>query len=98
MIKIELKDGQSGYDAVGEYIRRYWNHNAVDTVLVFLGTSYDDKVYNTRKEIATPIDLDDIEFAYDWWEGEKFIWLIGIKSVSQIDISDGIYTSEEDEI
>lgn len=26
MIDIVLKDGQSGYDAVGEYIRRYWNH------------------------------------------------------------------------
>lgn len=32
MIDIVLKDGQTGYDAVGEYIRRYWNRNIIDTI------------------------------------------------------------------
>lgn len=28
-----------------------------------------------RKEVASPLNFDDIEFLYDWWEGEKFIKL-----------------------
>lgn len=66
MIDIILKDGQSGYDAVGEYIRRYWKHNITDTVIVSLGTSYDGNSYDIRKEIASPLYSDTIEFLYDW--------------------------------
>lgn len=91
MIDIVLKDGQSGYDAVGEYIRRYWNHNIIDTVIVSIGTSYDGKTFDLKKEVACPINFDDIEFMYDWWEGEKYIKLFGIKAVGEFDISGGIY-------
>lgn len=91
MIDIVLKDGQSGYDAVGEYIRRYWNHNITDTVIVSIGTSYDGSAYDLRKEAAFPLNFDDIEFLYDWWEGEKFIKLFGIKAVGEFDISGVIY-------
>ena len=91
MIDIEVKDGQTGYDIVGEYIRRYWEHNMYDTVIVSMGISYDGKTYNFCKEIASPYNGDDIEFLYDWWEGEKFIKLFGIKSVDEIDISGGLY-------
>lgn len=91
MIDIKLKDGQSGYDAVGEYIRRYWNHNITDTVIVSMGTSYDGNTFELRKEVASPLNFDDIEFLYDWWEGEKYIKLFGIKTVSELDISGGIY-------
>lgn len=91
MIDIVLKDGQSGYDAVGEYIRRYWNHNITDTVIVSIGTSYDGNTYDLRKEVAAPLNFDDIEFLDDWWEGEKFIKLFGIKTISELDISGGIY-------
>lgn len=91
MIEIVLKEGQSGYDAVGEYIRRYWNHNITDTVIVSIGTSYDGHTYDLRKEVASPMNFNDIEFLYDWWEGEKFIKLVGIQSVDELDISGGIY-------
>lgn len=91
MIDIKLRDGQSGYDAVGEYIQRYWNHNIRDTVVVSMGTSYDGNTFEYLKEIASPCNSDDIEFLYDWWEGEKFIKLLGIKAVSEIDITNGIY-------
>lgn len=94
MIDIVLKDGQSGYDAVGEYIRRYWNHNITDTVIVSVGTSYDGNTYDLRKEVASPLNFDDIEFLYDWWEGEKFIKLFGIKTISELDIYGGIYDEE----
>lgn len=91
MIDIKLKDGQSGYDIVGEYIRRYWENNIYDTVIVSIGISYDGNTYDMRKEIASPYNFDDIEFLYDWWEGEKFIKLFGIKSVDEIDITGGLY-------
>lgn len=90
MIDIELKDGQSGYDAVGEYIHRYWEHNITETVIFSVGTSYDGKTYNICKEVACPCN-GDIEFLYDWWEGERFIKLFGIKTIDEIDISGGLY-------
>ena len=94
MVEIKLKDRQSGYDAVGEYIRRYWKRHISDTVIVDLATSYDGKKYERRAEIASPYNFDDIEFLYDWWEGEKFIQLFGIQSTAEISIDGGIY--EED--
>lgn len=90
MVDITLKKSQSGYDAVGDYIRRYWEHNIRDDVVVSLGTSYDGKTYDLLKEVAYPID-NDIEFLSDWWEGEKYIKLFGIKTVSELDIYGGIY-------
>lgn len=91
MIDIELKDGQTGYDIVGEYIRRYWEHNIYDTVIISMGISYDGKTYDICKEVASPYNGDDVEFLYDWWEGEKFIKLFGIKAIDEIDISGGLY-------
>lgn len=94
MVEIKLKDRQSGYDAVGEYIRRYWEHNITDTVIVSLATSYDGKKFETRNEVASPYNFDDIEFLYDWWEGERFIKLFGIKTLTEINIDGGIYEEE----
>lgn len=94
MIDIKLKDGQTGYDAVGEYIHRYWNHNITEDVVVSIGISDDGETYELRKEVASPMSFSGIEFLYDWWEGEKFIKLFGIKSVEELDIYGGIYTDE----
>jgi len=91
MIDIELQNGQSGYDIVGEYIRRYWSHNIIDTVIVSIGTSYDGHTYDLLKEIASPMGFDDIEFLWDWWEGEKYIKIFGIKAINEIEISGGLY-------
>ena len=91
MKDIELKNGQTGYSAVGDYIRRYWEHNIFETVIVSLGVSYDGQNYDLIKEVAYPYNLDDVEFLYDWWEGQKFIKLFGIQTISEVDISGGIY-------
>jgi hypothetical protein len=56
-----------------------------------MGVSHDGKTYDIYKEIASPYNGDDVEFLYDWWEGEKFIKLFGIKAVDEIDISGGLY-------
>lgn len=95
MVDIVLNDGQSGYDAVGEYIIRYWEHNIWDDVIVSLGTSYDGGTYDILKEVAYPCNYHDIEFLSDWWEGEKYIKLFGIKAVAELDISGGIYSEND---
>lgn len=97
MIDIKLKDNQTGYDVVGEYIRRYWEHNIQDTVVVSIGISHDGDSYELHKEIATSYGFNDFEFLYDWWEGERFIKLFGIMSVSELDITGGIYTEIQGE-
>lgn len=94
MIEVKLKEGQSGYDVVGEYVRRYWSHNTTDTVIVSIGISHDGYTYDLHNEVVSPTGFDDIEFLYDWWEGEAFIRLFGIKAISKLAISGGIYTSE----
>lgn len=71
MVDIKLKNGQSGYDAVGEYIHRYWERNITTTVIVSLGVSYDGNSYELCKEVAYLNGSGDIEFLYDWWEGRS---------------------------
>lgn len=93
MIDIKLKSEQSGYDIIGEYVRRYWEHHIIDTVIVALSTSYDGMDYNVIHEIVSPVDGDKIEFMDDWWEGEKYIRIFGIKSVNDLEITGGIYAS-----
>ena len=92
MIEIKLKNGQTGYDVVGEYIRRYWKNNSYTDVIVCMDISDDGNEYYTYNEVATPAEnFDDVMFLHDWWEGEEYIKLFGIKSIDDIDISGGIY-------
>lgn len=95
MIDIKLNDGQSGYDIVGEYIRLYWKHNITEDVICSIGTSYDGFTYEFKNEVASPYHFDDIEYLCDWWEGEKYIKLFGIKAISELDIDGGIYIEDE---
>lgn len=91
MVDIKLNDGQSGYDVIGDYIRRYWKHNGYTDVIVSIAISYDGNKYYAYKEVASPENFDDIMYLNDWWEGEKYIKLFGIQSVDELDISGGIY-------
>ena len=94
MVDIKLQKGQNGYDVVGEYIRRYWKHNIWEDVVVSLGISYDGKLYELCKQVASPYNFDDIEYLSDWWEGQGFIKVFGIKAISEFDISGGLYEEE----
>ena len=98
-ILITLSDGQDGYAVVADYIRRYWNHHAEydETVIIYLETSHDGRKFYPVHDVASPITpisyLDgNIEFGYDWWEGEKYIRIKGIKSIGELDIEGGIYS------
>lgn len=95
MINIKLNDGQSGYDVIDKYIKCYWKHNVVGAVVFRIGTSYDGEDYYLSNQVAEPMGFHDIGYEMDWWEGEKYIKLFGIKSVGELDISGGIYTEDE---
>lgn len=91
MVDIKLKEGQTGYDAVDEYIYKYWKHHGHGDVIIYLGISYNGNVYDYSKEVASPYNPIGVEYLNDWWEGQKFIKIFGIKSVDKLDISGGIY-------
>ena len=93
MVDIILKDGETGYEAVGEYIKRYWEHNPRDAVLFSVAVIYDSGTSGLYTEAAYPSDYDPAGIMYDtdWWEGEKHIILYGIVSFYEIPISGGIY-------
>lgn len=96
MTDIIVKDDETGYDAVGAYIKRYWEHNIPDGVIVSLGLSDDGDTYELFQEVAYPLDFygNDIMFVYDWWDNQKYIILFGIKMICELDISGGIYEEE----
>lgn len=95
MTEIKLKDGETGYEAVAGYIYRYWNHyRYIDSVLVKLAVSYNGEDWETLPiQIASPDGFrsDDILFDMDWWEGEKYIRLYGIKFSDFVEVEGGIY-------
>lgn len=86
-VDIVLKNGRSGYDAVEEYVEKYWKQNGYATAIVSLETSYDGREYRRENEVVSPTeDFEACEFLNDWWEGEEYIRLIGIINVHEIDI------------
>ena len=91
-VQIDLKDGQSGYDVIKEYVYRYWRNNRqCDAAVSFLLS--DDGIYWSRlvTEVASP-DGSGCKFLRDWWEGEETILLLGIRDIAELDtIYGGIY-------
>lgn len=92
--KFVLTDEQSGYEVIGEYIRRYWEEVCYTTVIVSVAIC-DDENYRMFNVVASPTHDLDIEYLYDWWEGEKQIILRGIIDVDAVDVNGGIFEPSE---
>jgi hypothetical protein len=92
--KFVLTDGQSGYEVIGEYIRRYWEEVCYTTVIVSVALG-DDGDYRRLNIVASPTHDLDIEYLYDWWEGEKEIFLRGIIDVDAVYVNGGIFEPSE---
>lgn len=88
---VELTDGQTGYDAVDGFIKRFWEHNIYETVIVSIDVSYDGLYFEHLNEVAFPYMMDSVEYQFDWWEGQKYIKILGIVSISEIEVSGGVY-------
>lgn len=98
MVEIQLGDRQTGYDAVEKYIMNYWSNRIPDTMIVSLEVSYNGKDYDKVNCVADCSGYCSavVEFLSDWWEGEKYIRILGMKDLSSIEISGGIYLEQLD--
>lgn len=89
-INIVLSNGQDGYSALREHIIQYWEVHGYATAVVSLATSSDGRVYRADNEIVSPHFSDDgdvlLEYLDDWWEGEEYITILGIKNLCEINI------------
>ena len=88
MISFILSDQDTGYSVIENRINRYYKTHIQDTVVVSLGISYDGENWEYMNEVAYPLDYlnSAIEFLNDWWEGQRYIKLFGIESVSNLKI------------
>jgi hypothetical protein len=85
--QIDLSKGQSGYDLVGEQLINHWKQTYYSTALVSLELSYNGKDYTKTNEVVSPlIDSDICEWLSDWWEGQEYIRILGIKNIDDIDL------------
>lgn len=95
-VEIELDQSEielghvSGYDAVGSFIKRYWDNHRTAPVVVRIGTSFDGMKFVIGNEVADPYLFEDVMFDYDWWEGERFIRIYGIRPLCDIEVYGGI--------
>lgn len=96
MVSLILKNNENGYEKVGKYVKRYWDVHGEEDVIVALETSHSASQWDYHNEIASPLYSfsESIEWLNDWWEGEKYIHIMGIQSVDTVNISGGLY--EED--
>lgn len=93
-IDIILNDNENGYTIIADFIHRYWSIVNTDSpVIISLELSCNGIEYKTYKGIAFLINAyGGIEFCPNWWEGQKYIKLLGIKSIDDVEILGGIYT------
>ena len=97
MVSVKLDDGQSAYGFVGEYIEKFWEKNFYCDVVCLIGTSFDGVNYCKTVAIASPDENHTgVEFLNDWYEGEPYVKVLGIKCVDEIEFIDGegIFLSE----
>lgn len=89
MVSFILNDQDTGYDVIVNRINRYYKVHNRDTVIVSIGISYDGEKWEYMNEVAYPLDYlcSEIEFLNDWWEGQQYIKLLGIESVSNLKIN-----------
>ncbi len=85
------------YNAVANYIKRIWETKYVCDVVCLIGTSFDGVNYCKTVEVAFPDEnLIDVVFRNDWYEGQPYVKIFGIKCVDEIDFTmgEGILLSE----
>ena len=78
------------YTLVADCIRRFWKSKHVCDVVCLIGTSFDGTDYCKTVEIASPDEnLTGVEFLNDWYEGEPYVKVFGIKRVDEIEFTEG---------
>ena len=84
---IVLDNREIAYDAVNEYVKEYWNKHGWDDAIVQMETSYDGLIWDKHREVVTFIsDKSNARWLWNWWQGEKYIKILSIVNISELNI------------
>ena len=87
----KLQSNETGYDVINDYVDRYMEHTGEDEVIVLIATSFDGIEYDLHTEFVYKDETGCLMWLSDWWEGEKYIHLFGIKGINKVEVIGGIY-------
>lgn len=96
MIKIELKDGQNGYEEVSKLVKKSWYIMPSTTIVEMEMVNNFNNDIDYCREICYPDGFcgNDIMWDNDWWEGQKIINVLSINSIYDLDLSKGVIGNE----
>lgn len=90
-VETKLKKDETGYGFVEKYVKRYWDMCVDCDVLVAIETSYNGVQWRYGNQTATTDDSGSVIWMRDWWEGELYIRVYGIKDISEVDVYGGLF-------
>ena len=80
----------NGYETVSNCIKKFWLSKYTCDVVCLIGTSFDGVNYCKTVEVAFPDEnMTDVVFLNDWYEGEPYVKMFGIKCVDDIIFTTG---------
>ena len=80
----------NGYETVSNYIKSFWRSKYTCNVVFLVGTSLDGVNYCKTVEVAFPDEnMTDVVFLNDWYEGEPYVKMFGIKCIDDIIFTTG---------
>lgn len=87
MVSFKLKENQTGYEVIEDYFVKRFNFHlgTYEQYLVALELSYDNVYWRSVTDILQT-DSMCFDWGIDWYEGEKYIRLLGVKNIEDIDI------------
>lgn len=91
MKEFKLQSNEIAYDVIGEYVERYAEQTGEDIILVSLGISIDGISYDYETELISADQNGVFYWDSDWWEGQEYIQLCGIKGINKVEVTGGIY-------
>lgn len=91
MKEFKLQSNEIAYDVIGEYVERYAEQTGEDIILVSLGISIDGISYDYETELISADQNGVFYWDSDWWEGQEYIQLLGIKGINKVEVTGGIY-------
>lgn len=72
---------------LNDYVIKYCKNKMYDYCIVSIAKSYDLKHWDRFKAIAIPnVEDDTVTWLDDWYEGEDYIKILGIKLLDEIDV------------
>jgi len=92
MIELKLKPNENAYMIVDKLVRKYWECvREEDDVVVNVECSYDGQKWHGENQFGELPGYGDSEVLWlnDWWEGEPYIRIHGIKNLNELDVIGG---------